>query len=127
MKTNPIDKMFEKPTKVQEIKPLPKLHPPKEIISEVKETSHLIPETIEIKTIVKIAIDEYLEELAKSSDHIRDVYRTLKGKSWRGKDADCKKEVEKTLKIIQDPSFAGLIKEMKENFSNGFVRPSQIK
>jgi len=51
----------------------------------------------------------------------------MEGKTWRGSDANLEKELNKKIEVFRDPTFSNVVKELKEQFKKGFVKPSQMK
>ena len=95
---------------------LHKLNPPPSPKTQEKIKSD-IPESLSKIDWVK---------LAQSSDFKRAVYLALEGKSWRGTNKNLDKTLNKKITIFRDPNFSGAVKEMKNMFKNGFMKPSDI-
>lgn len=104
----------EEPKEIKEID----LHKPPKTSKPVKKDHQKKTGDVEFK------IDWI--KVANSSDFKRAVFLALEGKVWRGKDADLEKELNKKIEVFRDPDFSNLVKELKENFKNGFVKPSQM-
>ena len=72
--------------------------------------------------------DEFFIELAQTTEFKRFIYRALYGKVHRTvkKHGNLEEKVKTGLEILRNPKFSSVIKEMKTNFENGILKPSQI-
>lgn len=104
------------PGEKKEIKPQD-LKPPKPPKTETK----ILPQEIQEN-------DEFFIELAQTTEFKRFIYRALYGKVHRTvkKHGNLEEKVKTGLQILRNPKFSGVIKEMKTNFENGVLKPSQI-
>ena len=100
----------------KETKPLPPPRPPKKLkrpLTKPKEGLLEIPKDL----------DKWFIDLALSSEFKRLIYRIWKGKVHRGKSEELNQELGDEISV----RFGNVMEEMKENFKNGFKKPSEIR
>lgn len=77
---------------------------------------------------IKTDDDDFFVELAQSTEFKRFIYKLLYGKVHRTtkQHGNLDEKVKVGLQIFQNPKFSNVVKELKDNFKNGFIRPSQM-
>jgi len=72
--------------------------------------------------------DDFFVELAQSTEFKRFIYKMLYGKVHRTtkQHGNLDEKVKVGLQIFQNPKFSNVVKELKDNFRNGFIKPSQM-
>lgn len=120
--------MKQKPTVKEEMKKEPevKITPEKKVIS-ISDLKPPQPPKKEKLPILQ-ETDDFFVELAQSTEFKRFIYKLLYGKVHRTEKqhGNLDKKVKVGLQIFQNPKFSNVVKELKDNFKNGFIKPSQM-
>ena len=120
-----LDKFDKKPEEQKSIGQKD-LHPPKAPPMAPPKPPVAKKEKRESSTsITEFKID--WNKVAQSSDFKRAVYLALEGKSFRGSNEKLEQELNKKIEVFRDPNLSAVVKDLKEQFKNGFTKPSQMK
>jgi len=113
---------LEAQEKIKDLKP-PKPSPPR---APPKQPKQPRPQKIEEEKEEPTSFKIDWVKVAQSSDFKRAVYLALEGKTFRGKNENLDKELNKKMEFFRDPNFSGVVKELKEKFKNGLIKPSEM-
>lgn len=76
------------------------------------------------------SFEDIYKNIIESSECKRFFYFIYTGKTWRGTNQALEQDLikrKKEIDLINSPRFSDVIKEMKLNFGNGYLKPSQMK